>query len=136
MRTEKSLNPQIYDTNTAELYSNTFYSKIWVNREQRDFKFEYYHTVQASFINKKYSLLQSCCSLKLKQYCMYVNVLKTRLKITQLKKMRFIKVSELKLTQVEFFHFFTLCALLLMHLNCFVWPIQQILKAFCLLFIK
>ena len=47
----------------------------------------------------------------------------TRQKITQLEKERFMKVNELKLTQVELFYFFTLCALLLIHPDCFVWRI-------------
>ena len=34
---------------------------------------------------------------------------KQRLRITQLEKVRFIKVNELKLTRVELFSFFTLC---------------------------
>ena len=42
-------------------------------------------------------------------------ILKKSLKITQIKKVRFIKVNKLKLTQVELFYFFTLCVLLLMH---------------------
>ena len=33
----------------------------------------------------------------------YAHALKTRLKITQLEKVRFIKVDELKLTQMELF---------------------------------
>ena len=50
-------------------------------------------------------------------------ILKKSLKITQIKKVRFIKVNKLKLTQVELFYFFTLCVLLLMHPNYFAWPI-------------
>ena len=56
---------------------------------------------------------------------------KTRFKVIQLEKVRFIKVNELKLIQVELFpFFFTLCVQLifavlqavlqLMHPNCFV----------------
>ena len=49
---------------------------------------------------------------------------KTRLKITQFENVRFIKVNELKLTQIELFQFFfTLNVLLLMHPNLLVWPI-------------
>ena len=36
----------------------------------------------------------------------YAHALKTKSKITQLEKVRFIKVDELKLIQVEFFSFF------------------------------
>ena len=53
------------------------------------------------------------------------------MKITQFEKVPFIKVKELKLTRVELFYFFfTLCVLVLMHPNCFVGSIQQLLNAF------
>ena len=61
-------------------------------------------------------------------------MIKIRLKIIQLKKMRFIKVDGLKLTQVEIavvvVFVFTLCVLMLMVPNCLVWLIKQILNAF------
>ena len=56
-----------------------------------------------------------------KQHGMHINNIqayKTRLKITQLQKVRFIKVNDL-----SYFQFFTLCVLQLMHTNYFVWPI-------------
>ena len=54
----------------------------------------------------------------LPNYIIYAE--KRRLEITQLEKVRFIKVNELKLIPVEVFSFFTLCVLLLMHSECFV----------------
>ena len=45
---------------------------------------------------------------------------KKRIEITQVEKLRFIKVNELKLIQNKLFYFFTLCLLLLMSANSFV----------------
>ena len=52
------------------------------------------------------------------------------MKITQLEKVHFIKMIELKLTQAELFSLFILRVKLLMYPNCFVSPIQQKMKAF------
>ena len=54
-----------------------------------------------NFLNVTFNLENSL----LKFYALFT-LKKTRLKITQLEKVRFIKVNELKLTQVESFSFF------------------------------
>ena len=56
---------------------------------------------------------------------------KVRFKITQLEKVRFIKVDEIITIQVELFlFFFILSVYLLKHQNCFAWPIQKVLNVF------
>ena len=56
----------------------------------------------------------------LNDYCEAYTLKNQKLKITLLEKAHFIKVNELKLS---YFSFFTLCVLVIMHPNCFVWLI-------------
>ena len=57
--------------------------------------------------------------------------LKTRLKRTHLDNVCFIKQNQLKRTKVKLFSFFHfMCVVVIMHSNCFVWPIYTILNGF------
>ena len=58
---------------------------------------------------KKYWIAQRACNFYcITHYVIFssIHAKKTRLKITQLDKVRFIKLNEIKLTQVELFSFF------------------------------